>query len=890
MFARKTMILLTMSMLILTPSLLSAAEKTMRVSYAFSAPEASLADGVATLTLPGLGHYLRPGLPVVPMRTAMILLPQGTSPVEVRVIPESKVTLLGSYYLPTTRHPLPISGGLTTPPEFNDQPATGVFPGTLFEKRSVQSLRGARILVLNLFPVQYDVERHAVTYYERLNVDVSLIEDAVDAEVLPYRGLSRDIDLISETVDNWDLLADYVAQAPAADAEYDYTIITHSTLTSAANSYASWLESEFGLAVNIQDVAGIYNGYPGGDYPDRIRRYITDAYENQGVQYILLLGDCDPEGTSLIPHRALYGNVDNWTIDEDIPGDLYYAALDGPYDDNGNGLFGEYDDGSNGEEVDLLADVSLGRIPANTVAEANFHLNKIKTHAAGTNHNKALLVGEQLDYWPTWGGDYKDYVHDYMDDMPYTSLYQRDGTFSTTAVKTQINSNGYDLLNHMGHSNNDYTIGLYRSDVLNGLTNTDPILVYTQGCYSAAMDNRWDYGYYDSDDSVGEYFVVKNDNGAWAIIANSRYGWYEPGSVYGPSNIFDREFMDAIFQESITQVGPAFDDQKNDLVGSVYSTGAERWIYFELNLLGCPYQEVMPNDQPQTPSIAAAEPQAGDVWEKGSTQTIRWTMNNPNNWHIRASLFKGGVYEGRRLCDSLPATATSCTYQVAEDIVNGDDYQIQVYFIDHGAQYNDFTDEFTITDPVAPPEINVTSPASGDIWIKGETVTLGWEAENPEGWYIRTSLFKGGVYEGRRLCDNLPANARTCQYTVEQNIANGTDYQVQVYFIDHGAQYQDFSDEFTIRAQTGDDDDNNNDDDVTPDDDDTSDDDTTTDDDDDTSPNDDDDTTSDDDTSIDDDTSDDDDTSNDDDDTVDDDDNQADDDDDDNDDASSCGC
>jgi len=888
MSSRAFVVLMVLSILFATPTLLSAADQTLRISYAFSSPEvADSADGTI-LNVSGLTHYLRPGRPVVPMRTAMILLPQGTAPDDVQVVPESKITLPGNYELRTTRHPLPISGGRTAPPTFNDPETTGIFPGVLYEKHSVQRLRGARILVLNLFPVQYDVDRRTVTYYEKLHVEVALAEDAGDAEDLPYRGLSRDIDLIAETVDNWELLTDFVSQTPPPEAEYDYTIITHSTLSSAAASYASWLQSEFGLAVNVQDVAGIYTGYPGGDYPDRIRRYLSDAYSNQSVEYVLLLGDCDPEGTSLIPHRALYGNVDWWTIDEDIPGDLYYAALDGPYDNNGNGLYGESHDGTGGSEVDLLADISLGRIPANSPAEANFHLNKIKAHTAGTNHNKALLVGEQLDDWPTYGGDYKDWVHERMGGVAYTSLYERDGNFSTWAVQAQINSDGYDLLNHMGHSNNDYTIGLYRTNVLNNLNNDDPLLVYTQGCYSAAMDNRWDDGWYDNDDSVGEYFVTKNDSGAWAVIANSRYGWYEPGTVYGPSNYFDREFMEAVYHEGINRVGLAFNDQKNDLVGSIYSTGAERWVFFELNLLGCPYQEVLLDDQPDPPSITATAPQAGDVWRKGATQTIRWTMNNPNNWTIRASLYKGGVYEGRRLCDELPAGSTSCTYQVAEDIVNGDDYQVQVYFIGHGAQYQDFSDDFTITDPVASPEITVTAPQAGDVWVKGATVDISWDAENPEGWYIRASLFKGGAYEGRRLCDNLPANARTCEYTVAQDIVPGNDYQVQLYFIDHGAQYQDFSDEFTIRGQGDDDDDDDDDDDAADDDDTATDDDVV---DDDVT---DDDVTDDDDVVTDDDFMDDDLVDDDDNDTTDDDDqtddDQSDDGDDDDSGDSSCGC
>ena len=81
-----------------------------------------------------------------------------------------------------------------------------------------------------------------------------------------------------------------------------------------------------------------------------------------------------------------------------------------------------------------------------------------------------MLIGEQLDL-NTWGGDYKDVVYQYMDGMPITTLYEKDGTFSKNAVINAINSNSHSIINHMGHANNAYNLGLYYYDV-DDLTNT----------------------------------------------------------------------------------------------------------------------------------------------------------------------------------------------------------------------------------------------------------------------------------------------------------------------------------------------------------------------------------------------------------------------------------
>jgi len=56
--------------------------------------------------------------------------------------------------------------------------------------------------------------------------------------------------------------------------------------------------------------------------------------------------------------------------DDDIPADLYYSALDGTWNDDGDNLWGEI-----GED-DLLPDVSVGRMSFSNSAELANILNK----------------------------------------------------------------------------------------------------------------------------------------------------------------------------------------------------------------------------------------------------------------------------------------------------------------------------------------------------------------------------------------------------------------------------------------------------------------------------------------------------------------------------------
>jgi len=85
-----------------------------------------------------------------------------------------------------------------------------------------------------------------------------------------------------------------------------------------------------------------------------------------------------------------------------MPGDFYFACLDGTFNYDGDTYWGEPTDGDGGGEIDLLPEVGVGRISAANVAEVNNMVTKtiayLESEAAYLS--KVLLTGEQL----TFGG------------------------------------------------------------------------------------------------------------------------------------------------------------------------------------------------------------------------------------------------------------------------------------------------------------------------------------------------------------------------------------------------------------------------------------------------------------------------------------------------------
>ena len=115
---------------------------------------------------------------------------------------------------------------------------------------------------------------------------------------------------------------------------------------------------------------------------------------------------------------ALLNATLQWTYEwNNIPTDLYYASLDGPsYDQMGlhdwdltnNGVYGQHNDGSDFDGDIYDADVSVGRVPVASAAQAEACVKKLIAYESFRNPD-----GSQLNVdWPrklsiissNWGG------------------------------------------------------------------------------------------------------------------------------------------------------------------------------------------------------------------------------------------------------------------------------------------------------------------------------------------------------------------------------------------------------------------------------------------------------------------------------------------------------
>ncbi|MCU0304142.1 MAG: C25 family cysteine peptidase [Thermoanaerobaculales bacterium] len=564
----------------------------LTLDYAFEPPEVTTVrigdTSYHRVVMEGATNGGPVGSPALPVSGARILLPLGARVTGIEVNAPERV-LLGSDLLVEPVGPPyrlmdgPSTVGLPTPDPAVYSSADR-YPEADFQTIGVQPFRGYQILVLRLQPVVYVPATGELSYSPSLRVVVTT-EDTDNVPVL-YRGLARDASEARSRVDNPEVVATYDAAGTAGPRAYDMLILTTDSLAASFAPLEAYHDSQ-GLATEIHTITEV-----GSNDPAAVRNYIRNAYLNDGIDYVLIGADDD-----IIPAQDLYVDSLWGDVEYHMPGDIYFGCLDGSWNSDGDTLIGEPTDGEGGGDVDMVAEVFVGRCSAGDAIEAGRFVTKALWYLNGAHSQPAevLLVGEYLGF-----GGIADYAAAYLEELEdgssahgYTTvgiptdrytvseMFERDGNWTQTDLANAINS-GLHIVNHLGHGSEDYAAKFYNSDVIGRLSNTDLLFFYSQTCLAGHFD------YYSGvADSWAETMNLKTDHGAFALVMNARYGWGEFNSTDGASQRFNREFWDAVFGEATPELGKANQDSKEDNLYRI-NDPAMRWCAYELNVFGDP--------------------------------------------------------------------------------------------------------------------------------------------------------------------------------------------------------------------------------------------------------------------------------------------------------------
>ncbi len=630
-------------------------------------------------------RMMEPGNPELPYETVRILLPFGHKAESVHVTLENSRTIENATVdFAPMQQPISIANPQYASRNEEVYNTDANYPGYTYKNLGVQRMNGHDILLLNIYPYQYNPVQKQLSWSSDADIEVVTMEDnelrqAQNRFLVQSEKVLASID---RTVKNPQLKSSYTKSFNGRnprdpEGPYSMVIITDAQREPYFGEFMAWKASH-GVSTGLFLVSDIYAEYEGVDNADKVRNFIIDAYESYAetetpLEFVLLGGDDE-----ICPERGCRGQVGG-TIDNRIPTDMYFGNLDGDWNDNGNDVWGELSD-----NPDLLPEVAVARMSAETEAEFNNIFEKTYYYTDQTTYSNdiATMLGENLNTNPmTWGGDYKDMVSPILPDAFFIqTLYERDGTFDAQAVVRMINE-GVGVINHMGHSNQSYNMGLSNSHIAS-LDNTEYGFAYSQGCYPAAFDERTSQ----QAECIAEN-LTNAEHGLFAYVGNTRYGWYAPGSVWGASEYYDISFFEGIFEEDIRPIADVLNYSKVDLVNEAAEGGVMLWIYYEMIVMGDPSVEIkdatrlFPYVTVGDATIAEVEGDGDGFINPGETIYIYVDLVNEEGWADAQSVTATISFENETIViengtsdyGSIPAGATGSNAMVPFEISVPDD-------------------------------------------------------------------------------------------------------------------------------------------------------------------------------------------------------------------------
>jgi hypothetical protein len=565
-------------------------------------------NGYTEINFTDCWNYGKEGTPSLPLYGAKILLPQNQEISSIKILYAGYSDFTTGVVIQPAGKQVPFSKPDKNYLVIRDESvykSRSLYPGNIISKGNTQFLSGHSIGLFTICPVIYLPADSMVKFLKEIKIEIETKTTAKALEASKFLRSSDEIDKrINKLVYNPQDISTYSYEKQIL-GEYDLLLISNDALMADFDEYVAFKTST-GYAIKTISVEDIYTQYTGADNQEKIRNCIIDYYLNKGIYYVILGGDADPNNAAddVIPHRGLTIDDSYGYQDFDIPSDEYYSCLDGNWNSNGNIYYGEVG------EFDLLGEVSIGRICVDNSTEILNQTHKLfmyQDEPVIADIEKTLMVGEELG-WTMTGSDFMHEIENGSSNYGYTTvgissnqtintLYETASySIAPTEIYNQFNNVGANLINHLGHAYTDYSMKFYNADVTtanfqnDGTTRGYPI-VYTQGCYSGAFDNRDDAGSYYVDDCIAENLAVLPTS-VCAAIENSRYGWGDVDGTDGASQHLHRQFVDAIFGENITQIGDAQRDSKDDNIVYSDTNSTIRWCDYEATLFGDPTMDI----------------------------------------------------------------------------------------------------------------------------------------------------------------------------------------------------------------------------------------------------------------------------------------------------------
>jgi hypothetical protein len=559
---------------------LAPAMGDVSVTLTFSPEEIAMAEiqGYQLPSLPECSWITEVGDPSLPVVLEQVLVGPAERVREVVVTHVEMEELPGEYLVYPSQEPTPIGDppGWTEPnPEVYG--SNDPYPGEVIRLTGQGNMTGYRMAALEVFPVQYVPSEERLMVCRSISFTVRTEPGATAPRLrrtpLGIRLAREGVESVVVNDEDVDRYAPPVEVLSAnLDDGFEYLLVTTEEFAPEYERLIEW-KNQRGVRAVIRTAEWIDDNYPTGiDRPERIRDYAKIAFQDSGLVFLLLGGD-----VGLLPHRSVFEDA-SATL---IPCDMYFSDLDGTWDDDNDGVYGEVND-----NLDLYPDIFVGRAPVETPGEIANFIDKMFTYEMPEvldYQTSVLFLADSLDE-VTDCADLKDDIEATcvpLEFPPVMKLYALYGNLNRGNAIAELNG-GHALVNHNGHGNwNIMEVGhgtLSCGDFYVLENGPEFTMFYTLGCWCGAFEYN---------DCIGENFVLSPDGGGY-FVGNSRYGYYQRGNPGALSGRYDKQWWYELLMNDFYYAGQTLAQSKVPFINQAKYAGTMRYIMFELNLFGDP--------------------------------------------------------------------------------------------------------------------------------------------------------------------------------------------------------------------------------------------------------------------------------------------------------------
>lgn len=389
----------------------------------------------------------------------------------------------------------------------------------------------------------------------------------------------------------------------------DYVIITSNALANSFKDLASW-KIKKGLHTKIVTVEQIYQTTSGNTNVLKIKKYLQQLYQNNGLKWVLLGGD-----TITVPSlmcKIMDGDFfSNKTVPSKTPTDLFYACFGGRFDwdQNQNGIYGELSDG-----VCLTPNIFVSRVPVRDTNDVlNFSAKVIDyesetTPGFKTYYNKLLLAATD-DKHITSGKSqfrmqseamYSKFIQAYQTgtmDCIFDNYSNISGMSSLSATNlSSLINDGYHFIDVNSHGLAgcwSFCGSIYDYNVANKQTNTTHTIITTEACQTNRFDSIFDQG-------CLSRILLCSPHGGIAYFGSSRDGWGSGKGHLEYSAMYNGNFYKALFNDLFSSqkfnFGLVAAEAKKAMINEANAEDEKnRWLMFSINPMGDPEMPIYPS-------------------------------------------------------------------------------------------------------------------------------------------------------------------------------------------------------------------------------------------------------------------------------------------------------